>query len=58
MWPILIGAGLVALIAKVFSDDSKETSRRNSAKSTRPKIFISFAIEDEDLWLQNVQFSE
>ena len=48
MWPILIGAGLVALIAKAFSDDSKETARKSSAKNSRPKIFISFAIEDEE----------
>jgi len=46
MWPLLIGAGLVALIAKAFSDDSKETSQK-TARNTRPKIFISFAIEDE-----------
>jgi hypothetical protein len=42
MWPILIGAGLVALIAKAFSEED-EKSTDNSKK----KIFISFAIEDE-----------
>jgi len=45
MWPILIGAGLVALIAKAFSDDDSE--KASSKKSSRKKIFISFAIEDE-----------
>jgi hypothetical protein len=47
MWPILIGAGLVALIAKAFSDDSTETSKKRVAKNEKHKIFISFAIEDE-----------
>jgi hypothetical protein len=42
MWPILIGAGLVAFIAKAFSEED-EKSTDNSKK----KIFISFAIEDE-----------
>lgn len=42
MWPILIGAGLVALIAKVFSEDNE-----NSTDNAKKKIFISFAIEDE-----------
>lgn len=42
MWPILIGAGLVALIAKAFSEEDKKST--NNAKK---KIFISFAIEDE-----------
>jgi hypothetical protein len=42
MWPILIGAGLVALIAKAFSaEDEKSTD------NAKKKIFISFAIEDE-----------
>lgn len=41
MWPILIGAGIIALIAKAFSDG-------NSKKASRKKIFISFAIEDKE----------
>lgn len=48
MWPILIGAGLAALIARAFSDDSeKVVTRRKTSNGTRPKLFISFAIEDE-----------
>lgn len=46
MWPILIGAGLVALIAKAFSDDS-EQSKKRTTKNEKNKIFVSFAIEDE-----------
>lgn len=46
MWPILIGVGLVALIAKAFSEDSG-SSKKRTTKSERNKIFISFAIEDE-----------
>lgn len=42
MWPILIGAGLVALIAKAFSEEDE-----NTTDNTKKKIFISFAIEDE-----------
>ncbi|MEN9326003.1 MAG: hypothetical protein RI943_424 [Bacteroidota bacterium] len=42
MWPILIGAGLVALIAKAFSEEDE-----NRTDNTKKKIFISFAIEDE-----------
>ncbi len=48
MWPILIGAGLVALIAKAFSDDDEEPIRKRSSRSTRKKkIFVSFAVEDK-----------
>lgn len=42
MWPILIGAGLVALIAKAFSEEDEK-----STDIAKKKIFISFAIEDE-----------
>ncbi len=42
MWPILIGAGLVALIAKAFSEEDEK-----STDNAKKKIFISFAIEDE-----------
>jgi hypothetical protein len=42
MWPILIGAGLVALIAKAFSEEDEK-----SIDNAKKKIFISFAIEDE-----------
>jgi uncharacterized LabA/DUF88 family protein len=42
MWPILIGAGLVALIAKAFSEENEKTT-----DNAKKKIFISFAIEDE-----------
>jgi len=42
MWPVIIGAGLVGLIVKAFSeeDDKKKTT-------SKKKIFTSFAIEDE-----------
>ena len=43
--PILIGAGLVALIANAFSDDDSEKTK--SSKGKRKRIFISFAFEDE-----------
>jgi len=42
MWPILIGAGLIALIAKAFSEEDEK-----STDNAKKKIFISFAIEDE-----------
>ena len=42
MWPILIGAGIVALIAKAFSEEDAK-----STDNAKKKIFISFAIEDE-----------
>ena len=45
MWPVLIGVGLVALIAKAFSDDEPIKTRKT--KADRKRIFISFAIEDE-----------
>jgi len=48
MWPILIGAGLVALIASAFSDDEAEPKRKRTSQSTRKKkIFVSFAVEDK-----------
>lgn len=42
MWPILIGAGLLALIAKAFSEEDE-----NRTDNAKKKIFISFAIEDD-----------
>ncbi len=45
MWPIIIGAGLVALIANAFSED--EIENEIEEKNIRKKIFVSFAIEDE-----------
>lgn len=46
MWPLILGAGLAALIAKAFS--SEEVEKGNSGNTnTRKRIFISFAIEDE-----------
>lgn len=42
MQPILIGAGLVALIAKAFSEEDKKTSDND-----KKRIYISFVIEDE-----------
>jgi len=46
MWPLIIGAGLVALIAKTFSEEDDEQSEKKNDKKKR--IFISFAIEDEE----------
>lgn len=45
MLPVLIGVGLVALIANAFSDDEPVKARK--IKADRKRIFISFAIEDE-----------
>jgi hypothetical protein len=42
LWPIVIGAGALALLIKAFSGGSRKSSSQNSKK----KIFISFAIED------------
>lgn len=43
MWPILIGVGIIALIAKAFeSEDFEERTNRK-----RKRIFISFAFEDQ-----------
>lgn len=44
MWPILIGAGLIAIIAKAFSE---EEDKKTINLTSKKKIFISFAIEDE-----------
>lgn len=44
MWPILIGAGLIAIIAKAFSE---EEDKKTISITSKKKIFISFAIEDE-----------
>lgn len=46
MWPYIIGAGLVALIAKAFSEEDDKQSIKS--KNKKKKIFISFAIEDEE----------
>lgn len=43
MWPVIIGAGAVALLLKVLFEDEEEESGREIKK----RIFISFAIEDE-----------
>lgn len=45
MWPIILGAGLVALIASAFSED--KTENEADEKNRRKNIFVSFAIEDE-----------
>ena len=45
MWPYIIGAGLVALIAKAFSEENDKHPVKS--KNKKKKIFISFAIEDE-----------
>jgi len=43
MWPIIIGAGLGALIAKAFFDEDDD---EHDEKIQKKKIFVSFAIED------------
>jgi hypothetical protein len=45
MWPVMLGVGLITLIAKVFSDDRPVKTRKTKADLKR--IFISFAIENE-----------
>jgi hypothetical protein len=52
MWPYLIGAGLVALLAKAFSEEDeapkrKSSNNRTSSNEANKKIFVSFAIEDK-----------
>lgn len=52
MWPYLIGAGLVALLAKAFSEEDEAPKRKSSNNRTgsneaNKKIFVSFAIEDK-----------
>jgi hypothetical protein len=42
IWPLVIGAGLIALIIKAFSSEES-----NKQKERRKRVFISFAIEDE-----------
>lgn len=42
MWPFIIGAAAIGLIAKAFSDDSDE-----KIEEAPKKVFISFAMEDE-----------
>ncbi len=45
MWNYIIGTGLIALIAKIFSE--KNTNKTKKTKNKKKRIFISFAIEDE-----------
>jgi hypothetical protein len=42
MWPVIIGACAVALLLKALFEDAE-----GSAKEIKKRIFISFAIEDE-----------
>jgi nucleoside 2-deoxyribosyltransferase len=42
MWPVIIGAGAVALLLKSLFGNEEDTSRE-----IKKRIFISFAIEDE-----------
>jgi hypothetical protein len=42
MWPVIIGAGAVALLIKALFEDEEESN-----KEVKKRIFISFAIEDE-----------
>jgi hypothetical protein len=52
MWPLIIGAGLVALLSKAFSEEEeapkrKTIKRKNNGNASNKKIFVSFAIEDK-----------
>ncbi len=42
MWPVILGAGAVALLLKALFEDEEESN-----KEIKKRIFISFAIEDE-----------
>lgn len=42
MWPVILGAGAVALLLKALFEDEEDTG-----KEIKKRIFISFAIEDE-----------
>lgn len=45
MWPLIIGAGLIALLVKAFSET--DSNRGSSHNRRRKRLFISFAIEDQ-----------
>lgn len=49
MWPIIIGVGIIALLAEAFSDEEEAPRRKGVKRRTggKKKIFISFAIEDK-----------
>jgi len=49
MWPILVGAGLVALIASAFSEDEEAPKRKVRKRSSdgEKKIFVSFSMKDK-----------
>lgn len=42
MWPVILGSGVVALLLKALFEDEEESN-----KEIKKRIFISFAIEDE-----------
>lgn len=42
MWPVKLGTGAVALLFKALFDDEEDSGRE-----LKERIFISFAIEDE-----------
>ena len=42
MWPVLLGLGAFALLAKAFSDEEDETEDQERER----RVFISFAMED------------
>lgn len=42
MWPVILDAGAVALLLNALFEDEED-----SGKEVKKRIFISFAIEDE-----------
>lgn len=42
MWSVILGAGAVAMLLKALFEDEEDTG-----KEIKKRIFISFAIEDE-----------
>ena len=50
MWPIILGAGLVALLASAFSEEDEAPKRKSSKRShsdSEKKIFVSFSMKDK-----------
>ncbi len=42
MWPVILGVGAVALLLKALFEDEEDSGRE-----IKKRVFISFAIEDE-----------
>ena len=45
MWPLFVGLGVVSILSKLFENNSQSSQEEIKSKK---RIFISFAIEDEE----------